>query len=275
MLVAGVIAALVGSWLARNLSRRVRDLVDGAKQITEGHLETQLPAQDPDELGELAGAFNAMATSLGSARNEILLQTKEIKAWNKTLGKKVDQKTEELRKTQGMLVRSRALAAIGGLGAGAAHEIKGNPLTGILGLSQFLLADLPGNHPSRPLVADIETQAVRIQRIVANLLRLSEAQDDRDQTALDLSKVVDDALELIGKDEIASQRIHLHLNVAHPSPAVLGNGPQLQAAILQLLRNAQVAMAAPLESTALSEKSPPPTDRENVASVRPPCDRKH
>ena len=44
-------------------------------------------------------------------------------------------------------MRSRALAAVGELGAGVAHEIN-NPLTGVLGLAQLLLMELPREHPA-------------------------------------------------------------------------------------------------------------------------------
>src|SRR6185369_1786753 len=195
--VSALVAAVVGGALARTLSGRVGVLADGARQIAQGKLETHLEVQTSDELGELAKAFNAMATSLDAARTEILRQTDEIMAWNETLEKRVDEKTKELREAQDLLLRSRSLAAIGSLGAGVAHEIN-NPLAGILGLSQLLLADLPEVHPARPMLQDLEEQAVRIQSIVGNLLRLSHRQAGEDFRPVDLARIIDDALELCG-----------------------------------------------------------------------------
>ena len=86
--------------------------------------------------------------------------------------------TRELRQAQDMLLRSRALAALGELGAGVAHEIN-NPLAGVLGIAQLMLADLPASHPARPMAQDIEAQALRIRKIVANLLAVRAATGGR------------------------------------------------------------------------------------------------
>jgi two-component system NtrC family sensor kinase len=241
MSVSGLVAAVVGGALARTLSGRVGALAEGARNIAQGRLDTHLEVQTNDELGQLAKAFNAMATSLDAARTEILRQTDEIMAWNETLEKRVDEKTKELREAQDLLLRSRSLAAIGSLGAGVAHEIN-NPLTGVLGLAQLLLADLPIDHPARPMVKDIEEQAGRIQGIVANLLRLAQRQSGEDFQALDLSKVLDDALELCGMKALAESGIKVVRNVVSPSPPVRGSSPQLQAALIQLIQNAKGAM---------------------------------
>jgi two-component system NtrC family sensor kinase len=239
--VSGFVAALIGAALARSLAARVGALVHGARQIAQGKLETELEVQSNDELGELAKAFNAMTTSLDAARLEILRQTEEITAWNETLEKRVEQKSKELRDTQDLLLRSRSLAAIGSLGAGVAHEIN-NPLTGILGLTQLLLADLPDDHPAKRMVNDVEEQAQRIQSIVANLLRLAQRQAGEDFRPLDLSRIIDDALELCGPRTFRDAHIEIERRVPSPSPPVRGNAPQLQAALMHLIQNARGAM---------------------------------
>ena len=239
--VSGCVAALIGGALARSLSGRVGALAQGARQIAQGNLDTKFEVDSKDELGELAKAFNAMTTSLGAARLEILRQTEEITAWNETLEKRVATKSEELRETQDLLLRSRSLAAIGSLGAGVAHEIN-NPLTGILGLAQLLLVDLPADHPARPLVKDVEEQALRIASIVTNLLRLAQRQAGEEQRPLDLATIVDDALELCGEKSFRDAGIHVTRRIPSPSPPVRGNATQLQAALIHLIQNARRAM---------------------------------
>jgi len=239
--VAAFVAAVVGGALARSLATRVGTLVQGARNIAQGKLDDEIEVASSDELGELAKAFNSMASSLSAARSEILLRTEEIQSWNVTLEKRVEEKTKELRDAQDLLLRSRSLAAIGSLGAGVAHEIN-NPLTGVLGLAQILLSDLPEGHPARPLVKDIEEQAVRIQGIVANLLRFSQKQSGEHFRPFDLSQVVDDALELCGPKTLADANIAVVKRISTPSPPVRGSALQVQAAIIQLIQNARAAM---------------------------------
>jgi two-component system, NtrC family, sensor kinase len=239
--VAAFVAALVGAAFARSLSGRVGSLLRGSQDIAQGKLDLRLEVSSNDELGELAKSFNAMTSSLSAARSEITQQTHEIKGWNRSLEKRVEAKTKELREAQDLLLRSRALAAIGSLGAGVAHEIN-NPLTGVLGLAQLALSDLPKDHPVHPMVSDIEEQALRIQGIVANLLRFSQRQAGEGFTILNMATVLDDALELCGVQNLAAAKIQVVKRVAGTSPPVLGNALQLQAAFIQLIQNAVAAM---------------------------------
>jgi signal transduction histidine kinase len=240
--VAAFVAALVGAALARSLSGRVGSLLRGSHDIAAGKLDTRLEVSSDDELGELAKSFNAMASSLSAARGEITQHTTQIMEWNENLEQRVEEKTRELREAQDLLLRSRALAAIGSLGAGVAHEIN-NPLTGVLGLAQLALTDLPKDHPAHAMVEDIEKEALRIQGIVANLLRLSQRQGGGEGLRiLNVATILDDALELCGPQTLANAKIDLVKRVAEASPPVRGNALQLQAAFIQLIQNAVAAM---------------------------------
>jgi len=198
-----------------------------------------------------------MASSLDAARREITQQTGKIMEWNESLERRVENKTKELREAQELLLRSRALAAIGSLGAGVAHEIN-NPLTGVLGLAQLALTDLPKNHPAHAMVQDIEDQALRIQGIVSNLLRFSQRQGGEGFRILNIATILDDALELCGTQNLASAKIRIVKHVANTSPPVRGNALQLQAAFIQLVQNAVAAMEGggtlTLETTLPEEK---------------------
>jgi signal transduction histidine kinase len=255
--VAAFVAAVVGAALARSLSTRVGSLLRGSQDIARGKLDMRLEVASNDELGELAKSFNAMASSLHAARSEITQQTREIMGWNESLEKRVEEKTKELRAAQDLLLRSRSLAAIGSLGAGVAHEIN-NPLTGVLGLAQLVLADLPEDHVARPMIQSIEEEALRIQGIVANLLRFSQKQGGEDFRILNLATIVDDALELCGLQNLADANVRTIKRVANPSPPLRGNALQLQAAIIQMIQNAVLAMEGggklTLETTLPEEK---------------------
>jgi signal transduction histidine kinase len=237
-LIVGAIAARV---FAQRLAARVERLAAGSRQIAAGHLETRIAKGAEDELGDLAVAFNKMAAGLDEARAKITQQTTEIMAWNQTLERRVEDKTRELREAQDLLLRSRSLAAIGQLGAGVAHEIN-NPLAGVLGITQLLLVDLPPHHPARPLVQDVEGQALRIRKIVHNLLRLAQRQGGEDFAPLDLARVLDDALELCGPGDLQSAGIEVVRRYAQALPMIRGSATQLQEAFIQLVQNARGAM---------------------------------
>jgi two-component system NtrC family sensor kinase len=239
--VSGVIGSVVARAFARRLAHRVDVLAAGSRQIAAGNLETRMEPTSTDELGDLAVAFNTMAGSLDAARTQILQQTKEIMAWNETLEKRVEEKTKELRQAQDLLLRSRSLAALGELGAGVAHEIN-NPLAGVLGIAQLMLADLPASHPARPMAQDIEAQALRIRKIVSNLLRFAQRQAGEDSKPLQLARVLDDAIELCGPSDLAAAGIQVIRRYASPAPPVRGSAIQLQEAFIQIIQNARAAM---------------------------------
>jgi two-component system, NtrC family, sensor kinase len=236
-----VVGSIAAGVFARRLAARVERLSAGSRQIAAGHLETRITKGADDELGDLAVAFNKMAEGLDGARAKITQQTNEIMSWNQTLERRVEEKTRELREAQDLLLRSRSLAAIGQLGAGVAHEIN-NPLAGVLGITQLLLVDLPPHHPARPLAQDVETQALRIRKIVQNLLRFAQRQGGEDFAPLDLARVVDDALELCGPSDLQGAGIEVVRRYAQGLPMIRGSATQLQEAFIQLVQNARGAM---------------------------------
>jgi signal transduction histidine kinase len=231
--IAALMALVVGVGLARDVSRRVGKLSAGTVALAGGQPVPPLAQDGGDELAELAGAFNTMA-------GEIRRQNDEITRWNRELEERVEEKSRELKQAQEMLLRARSLAAIGTLGAGVAHEIN-NPLTGVLGSAQLLLMDTPESAQGYALLKDIETQAQRIRHIVANLLRVAQMESGDELVPVDLNRVVDDALTLVGTDSLSSARIELTTDLV-PVPPVRANPVLLQEAVIELVTNARKAM---------------------------------
>jgi signal transduction histidine kinase len=238
------VSALIGSIAARifagRLAGRVAALATGSLQIATGNLEARINEDSRDELGELASAFNQMAVGLDAARKKIIQQTDEIVGWNQTLEKRVEEKTEELRQAQEILFRSRSLSALGELGAGVAHEIN-NPLSGALGIVQLLIADLPAGHPARPLLEDLEGEALRIRKIVQNMLRLAQKQSGHDSAPVDLARALDDAIELCSPSDLSAAGIAV-VRKYEPTSSVRGSATQLQESFIQIIQNARNAM---------------------------------
>jgi len=63
-LAALLFAAFISALLARQLTRPIRSLADGARAISGGNYDTRIPEVRNDELGDLAHEFNDLASTL-------------------------------------------------------------------------------------------------------------------------------------------------------------------------------------------------------------------
>ena len=64
---ATAIALFLGVFLARTLTRPLRELTSAIRAIAKGELEQQVPVRSQDELGTLAASFNLMSADLARA----------------------------------------------------------------------------------------------------------------------------------------------------------------------------------------------------------------
>ena len=136
LLIAGVVAALVGLGLSGYISRRIvrpiGKIVTASQFIAEGHYNERLIADQHDEIGELIHSFNRMAAALAG--------------------------TETMRQQ---------------LIGDVSHELK-TPLASIRGYMEGLQDGvIPATSETFQLVAD---EADRLQRIVNDLQALSRAE---------------------------------------------------------------------------------------------------
>jgi diguanylate cyclase (GGDEF)-like protein len=68
---AVVLAAIVSIWIARRVTRPLRELVGAARRIEHGDYGHSASAAGRDELGELAGAFNHMRVAIAARERRI------------------------------------------------------------------------------------------------------------------------------------------------------------------------------------------------------------
>jgi len=176
--------AAAGAWfLSRRLLKHVNALLTGTRKIMQGELDYRVAVTQPDEVGQLAGSFNAMAQELQEHREH--------------LERIVDARTAELRQAQDSLVQSEKLASIGLLAAGVAHELN-NPLTSILMNVNLLMEDADDQPALRAELQRISEDTVRCKRIIDDLLDFSRRQE-LDIAPTDLNALVRDALGLLGR----------------------------------------------------------------------------
>lgn len=240
--VVSVLALALGMLIARQIARPVLALREGARAVGEGRLGHTIDAPADGELLELMQAFNEMSGRLERNRQEIGAKNQEIEAWNRELQARVDARTRELEEAQERLVRSARLAAAGEMGAGLAHELN-NPLAGILGLTQVLLARAEGG--SRAMLRSIEEQAIRCKEIVAQLLRFTQADasasdlDRGHRAVVDLDEVLVEVLSLVG-GAFRERGVAVEHERGGPLP-VRGDRAELASALTQLLASLRAA----------------------------------
>ena len=168
----------------------------------------------------------------------------ELAATNGRLVATVDR----LKATQAQLLQAEKLSAIGQLVAGVAHELN-NPLTSVIGYAQLLQEELretrEGEAPrAGPDIARdlrrIAEESERAARIVRNLLAFARRQSAA-RAEQDIADVMNRVLSLRAY-EFRLKAIELDTDFEPGLPPVLGDGGQMQQALLNLLLNAEQAM---------------------------------
>ena len=137
------------------------------------------------------------------------------------------------------LVQTAKLAALGELVRGAAHEIN-NPLFGILGLAEFLLAEAQPGTKAHERARLIQDSGRDIQAIVQALLGFARTQPGEDGVVT-LQRTASEAVELL-RCTNSAKTVELHESYAPEPVDVRGSAPRLAQLFLHLLLNAQRAL---------------------------------
>jgi two-component system, NtrC family, sensor kinase len=234
-LAAALFAVALAFAFARRLTAALERLTAAARALGEGKLDARVRLDGDDEVGTLARTFNAMGDELAKSRAE-------IERWNRELEQRVVERTAQLKEAQAQLVQAQKLAALGQLGAGVAHEIN-NPLGGVIGHVQLLLAERAPDAGDYEALKHIEEGARRASEIVGNLLRFSVQRKEPVRTTVDLNKLVKDTLSLM-ETIIRDQKIALVLALDDKKPRARGDAGQIAQVLLNLAANARTAMPA-------------------------------
>jgi signal transduction histidine kinase len=221
LVLLGVSTRLYYRWFAKPL----QELSEGSKKVAGGDFEYRIHLDTEDEIGQLAGAMNAMTERFCVIRNDL---------------------DRQVRERTNQVVRSEQLASVGFLAAGVSHEIN-NPLASIALCSESLEGRLEGLlqkagdseseevELARNYLQMIQREAFRCKQITDKLLDFARRGESQ-RHAVEVRELVEGVLEMVQHlGQYQDKRLQLL-----PGPPVIAtlNAQEIKQVVLNLVTNA-------------------------------------
>jgi len=207
-------------------------MVEATRKIAKGNLSHKIETKSRDEIGSLADSFNKMTDELNIANAKLL-------NWGKTLEKKVEGRTSEIKEMQAHLIQSEKLASIGKLAAGVAHEIN-NPLGGILMYGHLLLEEAEENSQASETLKKVIKETSRCKEIVRGLLNFARPKEP-EMSDIDINGLLEKSLSLLEK-QVLFQNIKVEKRFSPDLKKIIADEDQLQQVFTNIILNAAEAM---------------------------------
>jgi two-component system nitrogen regulation sensor histidine kinase NtrY len=212
-----LLAALLGWWGAARVTRPVRQLAEGAREVAGGNWNARVNVRGTNEIGQLAKAFNQMTEQLVEQR-ERLLQAERVAAWREVARRLAHELKNPLFPLQTTVENlQRAKAQHSGQFEEVFHES-----TGILLAEIDNLKNIVGRFSDFAKMPQPETGPVNINDVVRSVVKLFEAQ-----------------FGAVGRPPITPE---LHLD--EHLPVIQADSALLHRALENLILNAMDAMPA-------------------------------
>lgn len=245
-------------FLINRVTQPLRELRDSVEAVGRGDFSRRVSVHSQDECGELADAFNQMTANVQQSRAEL------------------EKTVETLKTTQGHLIQSEKLSAVGEFVAGVAHELN-NPLAAVMGFAE-LLRDAGVDSQYKRQLDLIYKAAHRCHKIVQSLLSFAR-RHAAERKPVCANELVEAVLEIVAYP-LRTSNIELVLALDPQLPSVLADGHQIQQVFLNIINNARQALEGKsaagkitITSTA-SEKSVRVTIQDNGPGISPDNVRK-
>jgi two-component system nitrogen regulation sensor histidine kinase NtrY len=227
LLALGVIAMglffgiLMSWWGAARVTRPVRRLSEGAREVTEGNWNARVDVRGNDEMGQLSRAFNRMTEQLSEQR-ERLVQAERVAAWRELARRLAHELKNPLFPLQTTVENLRRAKEQGGDDGRNQFEDVFQESTGILLSEIENLTKIIGRFSDFARMPQPELARVNLNDLVREIVKLFEAQ-----------------FSAVGRPPITPE-LHLEEGL----PPVQADATLLRRAIENLVLNAMDAMPA-------------------------------
>src|SRR6202034_1656645 len=204
-------------WGAARVTRPVQKLAEGAREVSEGNWSARVNVRGPNEIGQLASAFNRMTTQLVEQREQ-LVQAERVAAWRelaRRLAHELKNPLFPLQNTVENLQRARDHSP-------DQFEDVFRESTGILLSEIENLKSIVGRFSDFAKMPQPELGPVQVNDVVRAVVKLFESQ-----------------LGSVGRPPITPE-LHLEENL----PVIQADATLLRRAIENLVLNAMDAMPA-------------------------------
>ncbi len=165
----------------------------------------------------------------------------------------------EVRRLQDEIRRQEKLAAIGGLAAGVAHEIR-NPLSSIKGIASYFKGKFAPDSHDQEMAGVMIEEVDRLNRVIGELLEFARP-TELSLTLADINDLLKNSVRLIRK-EAAAKDIEIDLTLSEDVPAARIDSDRLSQCLLNLYLNALQSMDKGGQLSIRSAKST--DDRINI-----------
>jgi PAS domain S-box-containing protein len=145
---------------------------------------------------------------------------------------------DERRRAEEQMRNAQKLESLGVLAGGIAHDFN-NLLVGVLGNAGLALMELADDSPAREAVKHIETSAQRAAELTRQMLAYS-GKGKFLVEPINLSKIVEEMTQLLGR--VISKQARLSLHLSRELPAMVGDATQVRQVVMNLITNASDAL---------------------------------
>jgi two-component system NtrC family sensor kinase len=230
-----VAVIVLGYLLSTSIARPILRLRALSQAVAAGDLNQKTELARPDEIGELAEAFDTMTQHLRERTDEAARLYAETVQRNTELA----EINVRLQNAQQQLVQSEKLAAVGQLTAGIVHDVK-NPLAVIKGLAESLQEEPALEAYAKKDLGVIRESATKANQIVSDLLTFSR-QSTPEMKLQDLKATVEAALRIT---TFLARKGQVQVIAALPEQPVYVtyDAQQIEQVLINLIQNAIQAM---------------------------------